>query len=379
MPYAAGFSEHPLATHAVAEAAEQIVAELGTGPDAAVVFFTGPHVESAAEIAEEIHRLVQPTVLVGASTVSVVAGGREIEETAALSLWAGSLDGAAPARFTAQRHGSVLQIEGPGHATLAAAHSLILLPEPFTFPADLLVQQLAEHHPGLLVIGGMASAAARPGGNRLILDREVLKGGAVGMLLSGSARVTTVVSQGCRPIGRPFVVTKAQGNVIHELAGRPAYRQVADIIGNLSDEDRELAARGLHLGRVIDERKLDFERGDFLIRGVIGADPDEESLTVGDLVEVGTTVQFQVRDAAAAAEDLEDLMTGRAADGALLFTCNGRGIRFFGESDHDAGLVSKVLGGIPLGGMFCAGEIGPVGSRNFLHGYTASLALFHDR
>jgi small ligand-binding sensory domain FIST len=356
----------------------QRIAGLGTSPDVAVAFFTGPLVESAPEIAAEIHRRLEPGVLVGASSVSVVAGRREIEETAALSIWAGNFDGAAPARFTAHRHGSQLRIEGPGREAMTSAHTLVLLPDPFTFPADRLVRQMAESHPDLTVIGGMASASARPGGNRLILDDKIFTTGAVGLLLSGPARVTTVVSQGCRPIGRPLVVTRAQGNVIQELAGRPAYRQLADVVADLSPEDRNLAGRGLHLGRVIDESKLDFDRGDFLIRGVIGADQEEGTLTVGDLVEVGTTVQFQVRDAIAANEDLEELMVGETADSALLFTCNGRGSRFFGVPDHDAALVSEALDGIPVGGMFCAGEIGPVGDQNFLHGYTASLALFHD-
>lgn len=211
-----------------------------------------------------------------------------------------------------------------------------------------------------------------------MLDDTVYSSGAVGLLLSGTTRVSTLVSQGCRPIGRPLVVTKAEANVIHELAGRPAYDALVELIGALSRSDRALASRGLHLGRVIEERKLEFVRGDFLIRGVLAADQGSGALTVGDTVPVGATVQFQVRDAASADTDLRELASGVAADAALLFTCNGRGLNMFDRPHHDATIVSDTLDGAPVGGMFCAGEMGPVGDQNFLHGYTASLALFHE-
>ena len=173
-------------------------------------------------------------------------------------------------------------------------------------------------------------------------------------------------------------MTKSEGHRIFELGGKPAYRQLVKLINGLGEEERSLAMTGLHLGRVINENQLDFSRGDFLIRGVMGVDRDQGSVDVGDVVGVGSTVQFQVRDAGSAHEDLSEMMEGQVADGALLFTCNGRGVRFFDEPHHDAALVSKMLNGVPVGGMFCAGEIGPVGTRSYVHGYTASLALFED-
>ena len=379
VPYAAGLSENSQGTNAAQEATAQVLGVLGTGPDAAMLFFTRAHTEAAAEIATVVRDRLRPGTLVGASAVSVVAGSREIEERPAVSLWAGHLGAASPARFTAHGDGTELRIGGPSPDDLASAHTLVLLPDPFTFPADHLVQQLAKSHPHLQVVGGLASSAHQPGGNRLLLNDEVFASGAVGMLMSGPTQVTTVVSQGCRPIGEPFVVTKATGNVIYELGGQPAYRQLAAVVGALGERERQLASQGLHIGRVIDEHKIDFERGDFLIRGVMGADPDNGAVIVGDVVPVGATIQFQVRDAESADEDLKELIAGKAADGALLFTCNGRGSHLFGEPDHDARLVSETLNRIPLSGMFCAGEVGPVGDRSFVHGFTASLALFHDR
>jgi small ligand-binding sensory domain FIST len=222
----------------------------------------------------------------------------------------------------------------------------------------------------------MASAARGPGGNRLVLDGLVVDDGAVGALLPAGALVTTVVSQGCRPIGDPMTVTRSEGQVVYELAGRPALERLVELLGSLSEEERALAQQGIHLGHVIDEHKAEFGRGDFLIRNVLGGDREAGAIAVGDDVELGATVQFQVRDAASADEDLRELLAGEHASGALVFTCNGRGIRLFGEPDHDAEVVDAHVEGGATAGMFCAGEVGPVGGRSFLHGFTASVLLF---
>jgi small ligand-binding sensory domain FIST len=253
--------------------------------------------------------------------------------------------------------------------------TLLLLTDPFSFPTDGFLRRLDEARPGLQVIGGAASAARGPGGNRLLLDRDICSTGAVGVLLDGVA-IGTVVSQGCRPLGRPYVVTRGERNRMEELAGQPALTRLQECATAASDADRELIRAGLHVGLVVDEHKSDFRRGDFLVRNVVGADPESGTLAIGDDVNVGQTIQFHVRDAAAADEDLHELLAGREADAALLFTCNGRGRGLFDVPDHDAGVLARMLGPLPVAGAFCAGEIGPVGGRNFVHGFTASVALF---
>jgi small ligand-binding sensory domain FIST len=200
----------------------------------------------------------------------------------------------------------------------------------------------------------------------------------VGVLLDADASPRCVVSQGCRPVGQPFTVTQAERNMLYELAGRPALERLLEMVDQLPPSERALAARGLHCGVVIDEHKLDFRRGDFLIRGVLGADRSAGAVAVGDAVPVGATVQFQVRDAASADEDLCELLAGQEADGALVFTCNGRGRQLFGQPDHDAAAVARSLDTAAVAGMFCAGEVGPIGGHNHLHGFTASMALFCD-
>jgi small ligand-binding sensory domain FIST len=253
--------------------------------------------------------------------------------------------------------------------------TLLLLADPFTFPLDAFLRRLDDDRPGLRIVGGVASASMRPGGNRIVLDGDVRESGAVGVFLDG-VDVRPVVSQGCRPIGQPFVVTRAQQNLIEELGGLAALERLRELAEGLDDNDRELVRNGLHLGVVVDEHQPSFGRGDFLIRNIVGADRANGALAVADQVSVGQTVQFQVRDATAADEDLRLLLADAQAAAALVFTCNGRGQHLFGVPHHDAGVVAELLGPIPAAGAFCAGEIGPIGGRNFLHGFTASLALF---
>jgi small ligand-binding sensory domain FIST len=375
--YAAALSQHPVPAHAVGETAGQIMDELrGDDPDL-VVCFASPHFVGAFDdVAHALRQLLGPKVFLGGTAVSIIGGAHEIEEQPALSVFAGAFGDATLTPVALQVE------ETPDGAAVVGwpdldrePSTLLLFAEPFSFPVDGFLRRLNEDRPELTVIGGLASAGGRPGANRLALDDAILEDGAVGVFLEG-VDVGTVVSQGCRPIGDAFVVTRAQRNFIEELGGKPAVTRLQELAANASDDDRELLRRGLHMGLVVDEHKAEFERGDFLVRNVLGADQESGALAVGDRVAVGQTVQFHVRDAAAADEDLRELLVGAEARAALVFTCNGRGRHLFGVPDHDAGLVEQLLGPIPAAGAFCAGEIGPVGGRNFLHGFTASLALF---
>jgi small ligand-binding sensory domain FIST len=375
---AAALSEHPVAPQAVGETVGQVLDHIGDAPDVVVLFASAAHTGAVEDMAATVRTLLKPGVLVGTTAVSVLEGRREVEESPAFALWAARLPTPArPVRVRSMPAPDGVEVVGiPADAPPGA--TLLLLTDPFSFPVDQVVDQLAHARPDLRVVGGLASGARGPGGNRLVLDGAVHDDGAVGLLLDPSVPVRTVVSQGCRPIGTPMIVTRSERNVIYELAGRPALDRVMEVIEQLDPDDRALAQQGLHLGRVIDERKADFERGDFLVRNVLGADRSNGAVAVGGEVEVGATVQLQVRDALSADDDLRHLLADVAAppDGTLVFTCNGRGTHLFGEPHHDAGLVDDAFGGVPTAGMFCAGELGPVGGRTFVHGFTASLVLF---
>jgi small ligand-binding sensory domain FIST len=377
MTFGAAISEHPVTTQATGEVVGQVLEQVGEAPDLAVLFITPPHLGLMSEIANTVRTVLRPGTLIGSTATAVLGGAREVEEGPAISLWAGHTGAVEPIRLETQRLNAGWAMTGlPNGDVDRAGQLMILLTDPFTFPADGVLDRLRAKAPGLTVIGGMASAARGPGGNRLVLDDAVHTDGAVGVLLDPGVVSGTVVSQGCRPIGQPYVVTRSTGNVIHDLAGVPALDRLREVVAGLPAGDRELVQHGLHVGQVIDEQQDSFGRGDFVIRSVMGADPEAGDLTIGDVAEVGSTVQFQVRDAHSADEDLRHLLAGQGGKAALVFTCNGRGSHLFGEPDHDARLVHEQVARGAVAGMFCAGELGPVGSRNFVHGFTASMVLF---
>jgi small ligand-binding sensory domain FIST len=375
--FAAGLSEHPSSRDAIAEAAGQVLDAMDGEPAHLVVVFATPHHTPVfGDLVDLLRHAFEDAVVIGCTASGVVGTGREVEAGAGLVVWAASMP---DARFTPVLLEVVEMDDGASivgwPTTVPAGTALLLLADPFTFPADAFLTHLDDVLPGITVFGGIASAAERKGGNRLALDEVIATEGAVGILIDADVDIVTVVSQGCRPIGQPFVVTKADGNVLEELGGRPALSRLRDAVEETPEEERRLTG-GLHIGRVVDEHKAEFVRGDFLVRNVLQAAPAEGTVTVGDVLEVGQTVQFHVRDAVCADEDLRSLLAGHRADAALVFTCNGRGHRLFGELDHDAAVVEELLGGIPVAGFFAAGELGSIGGRNFLHSYTASIALF---
>lgn len=383
MPFAAAMSEHPLTAHAVGEVTGAVLEQIGERPDFATVFVTPPHAGALEDIMRTVEEVLHPLVSLGCAAESVLGPHREVEQGAAVTLMAGHVGPLMPVALDAvpSDSGEGLTLRGWPAEIPFTPEALVLVGDPFSFPAESFLNWVDTNHPGLRVVGGMASAARGPGGNRLALGTRVRTGGAVGALLGPGAEITTLVSQGCRPFGDPLVVTRAEHNLLYELAGRPALEQVlAQTRDSLSEEEVVLLETGgLHLGRVIDEHREHFGRGDFLVRNVVGADRSSGAIAVGDPVPVGTTVQFHLRDAATADEDLHALVAARRADAALVFTCNGRGTRLFGEPHHDVRVLSEHLGAVPMTGFFAAGELGPVGGRNFVHGFTASVALFRSR
>src|SRR5881396_2519289 len=344
----------------------------GRSVDLAFAFFSPNHAESADLIVSTVRERLRPKVLLGCSAESVIGDTQEVEGQSALCLWAGHLPGATLTPFHLEfvQTGEQFTVSGwpDDMPTLDQNPSFLVIAEPF---------------PGASAIGGMASGAQEPGANRLLFNDTVVDAGVIGVAVTGAVCIRTIVSQGCRPIGDRFMITQAEQNVIHELSGKPALERLREVFSSLSTTEQRQAERALHMGIVIDEHKDQFERGDFLIRNLIGVDQKSGSLAVADYVRVGQTAQFQIRDGASASEDLRALLTGECEDthagdpiGALLFSCNGRGQRFFRTPHHDVTAVREKMGGIPVGGFFAMGEIGPVGGNNFLHGYTASVALF---
>ena len=377
----AGLSDELDPVAAFDRAAAEAAAGLDGPCDLAVVFAAAPHLGHAKTILATVHDRLEPRALIGCGAGGVLAAGRELEEGPGAAVWALSAPQARieTHHFEAEPGENEIALRGlPAADQLGDA--LLLLADPYTFSAEALLAHLNDARPGMPVLGGLASAAAA-GSAALFRDGEVLHGGAVGCSLAGLT-VLPCVSQGATPVGPEMTVTAARGNLIEELASRPAIARLREAIPELAPREQALAAEGLMLGVVIDENQPEYERGDFLVRPIIGADPESGAVALGERVRVGQTVRLHVRDGATADEDLRESLRahaqalgGEGAAGALLFTCNGRGSHMFELPDHDAGALEDALG-VPAAGFFCAGEIGPVGGRNFLHGFTATMALF---
>jgi small ligand-binding sensory domain FIST len=375
-----GLASGPDLVAAAESAANQALASLhGQRPDLLWVFVSSTDPATAESALTRAMEVAGARTTLGCSAGGVIGAGRGVENVPAVSAFAACLPGV---RCTPLQLELVHTPDGPAVVGMPDRRDddavAVLLGDPFSFPAAEFLQRSNTEPTVLPLIGGLASG---PRGSRLFLDGRSVVGGAVGVVLSGPVAIRTVVSQGCRPVGPSMIVTKAERNVLWELAGMPALAKLEQIVADLSPQDRQAVARGLHIGVAMDEYAEEHERGDFLIRGVVGADREQGAIVIGDVVDVGRTVRFQVRDASAADQDLKELFARFRAEagpvgGALLFSCNGRGRTMFPSADHDVLAVRSGLDTTGVAGFFAAGEFGPVGGRNHLHGFTASILVF---
>lgn len=370
---------------AVRAAAAQVRGGLSGACDLAVVFVTElyPGLEPGA-IGTEVRSELPCRQLIGCNSSGVISGEREVEMEPGIAILGMTLPDVRltpfclpPAEIAAAEPTRLLQsldiypTDRP---------KFLIFADPMTCDIERLVHVFNGAYPGSPVIGGLASGLAIGRPNWLMLGHDAVAQGAVGMALSGAVELEIVVAQGCRPIGAPLIVTKAEGHVLYELGGKPPLEVLREVIRALSPEDQELARQSLFAGLVMNEYRDEFERGDFLIRNLMGYDAETGALMIGANVHVGQTLQFQLRDAKTSDQDLRDHLAGldreaASARGALLISCCGRGRGLYGKPHHDSQLVQAMRGPLPLAGFFANGEIGPVAHVNYIHGYTSSLAF----
>lgn len=350
--------------------------------DLVVIFASGDHLHDPAVTLEVVQEFLEPDQLVGCGAAGVLGRSREIEDGTAVSVWAASLGDGSARSF----HATVEPVEGGGALAgmpdLEGAAGVLLLPDPFSFPTEPVLRFLSDTVSMVPLLGGLASARTSDAGAALFYGDEVVSEGAVGVRFE-DVEVLPCVSQGAAPVGPELTITAAEGNVITELAGKPALEKLRETIEGLSAADKNMVAGGLLMGIVIEVNKPDYVQGDFLVSGLAGADPESGSIAVGADVRPGQVIRLHARDARSADRDLTEALEirmealgGRTPAGALVFACNGRGRGMFGEPDHDATAVARILDGAPAAGFFAAGEIGPVGGEHFLHGFTATVAVF---
>lgn len=344
-----------------------------------------PHAQQVLEILR-VHARIP--LLAGCSSNSLVAGAHEIEEDAGLVLALYALPGATlrGVHFNQEQVGNA---DEPGYWPTETGvgpqqtNGWLVFADPFHLDAEAWMRSWNEAYAPLPVLGGLASGESNEQRTQVYLNGEVFEEGGVAVSVGGDVKLLGVISQGCTPIGETWTLTRVDQNLIHEIGNRPAYEVLVETVNQLSAEEQRKTRGNLFIGLVVNEYLEDFHRGDFLVRNLLGGDPNSGIIAVGALPRAGQTVQFQRRDAAAANEDMQELLArtkrelaGATIYGGCLCSCNGRGKHLFGAPNHDAQTVQQQFGPLGLAGFFCNGEIGPVGKKNFLHGYTASLALF---
>ncbi len=402
MKFTCALGDAPNCATALAQITAQLHDALPSPIDLMVVFLSPHHRDQAQRVRDHLRAHHAPRALLGVTGEGVIGIAREIESDPGIVVlaaclpgvhftpislrageWAGALG--SPEAWKARLIDVPAQQQNDDPSTSSAdLKAVIMLADPFSTPMLKVLDVMDETFPGVPVVGGLASAVMQPNANRLLLDEQVHADGLVGVAIHGPVQVDTIVSQGCRPIGKPWVITKAVRNIVMELGGKQALQVIHEVVTELSEADRKLVeANGLLVGRVINEYKDRFGRGDFLVRNILGVDREKGYLAVADpQVRIGQTIQFQLRDQQTAIDDFELLLEAQAiagdVQGALLFSCNGRGSKLFTTPNTDACLISKMLGAVPLAGFFAGGEFGPVGARNYVHGHTACLALFRQ-
>ncbi len=371
---------------------DQIRHQLKGSPDLALLFVSPHFIKEYDRIGVLIYEQLSCKTLIGCSAGGVIGDGKEVEGMPGISLTAGMLPGVTIHPFHIEQSelpsldGSPRVWEELFGVSSEQKPQFLLLCDPFSFSPEEWLNGLDFAFPGAAKVGGLASSAAQPGENVLFLDRQSFRSGLIGVALTGNVVLDTAVAQGCYPIGPALQVTDCEENLLKELDGRSVLEVLAEIISGLSSEEQELVQHSLFVGLVMDSMKESYSHGDFLIRNIMGADPEEGSLLVAARLHEGQTIQFHLRDAKASASDLDtvllnfsDMHKNMNYSGALLFSCLGRGQYLYGHSNHDSECFQQYMGKLPLGGFFCNGEIGPVGGMTYLHGYTSSFGIFRPR
>jgi small ligand-binding sensory domain FIST len=389
--WSSAVSDSPSFSEAVNQASAQILDSLdGQNPDLAIVFISSHHAPSYFTAPEVLAEALGAKVLIGCSAAGVIGGGQEVELRPGIAISAAILPGVEITPFHINQDELPSPDAAPGdwYSLLGIqpddCPAIMLLPDPYTLRSDHLLAGLDFAFPDAVKIGGLASGGGRPGTNALFINEKSASSGAVGVAFTGDLAVETVVAQGCRPIGGPLVVTESEINVISKLGDQTPLEVLRDLFDTAETRDKRLIRRSLQIGIIMDRLAQDRSEGEFLIRNVLGADEEDGTLAVGELVQEGQVVQFFVRDAQAADEDLrmmleeyiDSLDDGDVLASALLFSCLGRGQYLYGAPDHDTNMFTDMVADIPIAGFFSNGEIGPIGDQTFLHGYSASFALF---
>lgn len=373
--FAAALSEHPLATQAVGEIVGDVLEQLDDAPDTVFLFVSEAHAGALADMAGAVQRILNPSVLIGCSANSILAGSQEVERVPSVAIWAGLTGDPIGVRVfeASELPGSF------GKGSQPIGGTLVLLGSSTFDITSENFRLLKSAHPDLAVTGAVASPGSHNQPNRVMLNGEVFANGAVGVVLPAECPHVVKVSHGAEGIGEPFTVTRCERNMIFELAGRPAADRLREVVAGLGAAQRVRMGTGLYLGSVPDDHPYDVVSSDFVIHEIRGEDRSNGALALAGEVSLGSTVQFQIRDAISAEEQLRFALSGSVGSSALVFAGADRGMRLFEGPDHDAEAVSSMLGTRCIAGMFGAAEFAPVGGVSTVHKRSVVSVIFGDR
>ncbi len=413
MEWVSAISTRPSLEAAVTEVVKQCQESLKSSPDLGLVFISSAFSSDYPRLMPLLAEQLSVRVLIGCTGGGIVGMQtetqvKEIEGKPALGLCLAHLPGVDICPFHLNTN-DLPDLDNPPEdwVELIGVHpqndpQFILLIDPFYGKINDLLQGLDYAYPESPKVGGLASSGMMGWATAVFCNGEMYSAEAVGVALTGNIVLETIVAQGCRPIGEPLRVSQGERNIIltvekcSETDGLNINdrREVAplealqELIAELGEDDRKLAQNSLFVGVARDEFKAKLESGDFLIRNLMGVDPRVGAMAIGDRVRPGQRIQFHLRDSRTSAEDLKGLLSGHqkltettapvATEGALIFSCLGRGENLYGQPDFDSNLFREYFK-IPLTGFFCNGEIGPVGNATFLHGYTCVFGILRQR
>lgn len=380
--------EDPIA--ALEECAQKIRAENKEIPDIAFLFPSFHHAKSFDKLAPALKKLLSPRNMIGCSARAVIAGGSEVEHKPAMGITCAWMPQVSFYPFQLEQEGMPGPDEPPsawrkwiGFEDTVKKPVFVILSDPFTLDPEAFLRGMDYAFPTSVKVGGLASAADRPGKNAFYLNGETFIEGAVGMAMSGNIAVDSIVAQGCRPIGKPFRITECSENVLIAVDGKNVLETLGQMLESVPAEDKRLARNALFLGILNDPTKQEISQKDYLIRNIVGVDSDKGSLAIGSWLRQGQIIQFHVRDSKASAQDLGEILEdyagrlhGPAPCGALLFSCVGRGVHLYKTPNHDSDLFRNKVGQLPIGGFFCNGEFGPVDGSTYIHGFTSCFGIF---
>ncbi len=388
MKWASAISESENVEEAVSECAESIKSIVGNSPDLVFVFPSFNFSGQFKDISNALSKHFENSVIMGCSGNGVIGAGREVEHTPGFAMCAAELPEVEITPFHISDSDLPDGDDPPNKwenvlgVSRESRPNFVLLADPFSVRGENLLMGMDYAYPDCKIVGGLASGGTQPGSNALYLNNITYDHGIAGVALSGNIEINTIVAQGCKPIGSLSRITKCERNILQELDGRSPFDILGETYNDLNEADQKLFQNSLFLGVVMDPFESSPGIGDFLIRNIVGANPDAGQLAVGQMLREGQLVQFHLRDAQTSTENLSNMLDEYQSTpfgpetGALMFSCLGRGKYLYEEPDHDTDLFREKIGDLPLTGFFCNGEIGPVSGSTFLHGYTSSFGIF---